>query len=151
MMTIFIFQLRDQGMFGKSRFSTTSCYGSLPALKKSRRDYWDISCDGNTLRLNVDYYHSEFIGQLDQMNERDQVRSFIYKDLANTLTHITKSAPADLFERIDIIRVHLKFPQGKLNVISEGKDLVPLRSMRNPDHIASLLRDRVQVQENWSQ
>ncbi len=151
MMAIFVFQLREQGFFGKSRYRTTSCSGALATLQKYKKDYWDLDCDGNTMVVKINYLRSEYLGQLDQMQSQDAVRSFLYKDLANTLTTIAVRSPNELLERVDIIRLHLKLPQLSVNVITEGKDIAPLAQMRDTKNIASLLQDTVQVQESWNE
>ncbi len=151
MMTIFVFQLREQGFFGKSRFRTTSCTGTIAILKKYQKDYWDLDCDENTMILSINYLRSEYLGQLDQMKAKDTVRSFLYKDLANTLTTIAVRSPNELLERVDIIRLQLKLPQLTVNVITEGKDIAPLYQMRDTKNIANLLKETVQVQELWNE
>ena len=151
MMTILVFQLREQGFFGKSRFRTTSCDGTVVTLRKHSKDYWDMECDGNTLIVNINYLRSEYLGQLDQMKSKDGVRSFLYKDLANTLTTIAVRSPNELLSRIDVIRLHLKLPQLSVNVVTVGKEIAPLSQMRDTKNIANLLRETVQVQESWNE
>ncbi|MCB9091751.1 MAG: hypothetical protein H6621_03520 [Halobacteriovoraceae bacterium] len=148
-MAIFIFQLRDKGLFQTDRFQTYSCNTVRNVLKKNIPNFWKIDCLKNNLSIVIDHMRSPYLNQIDGIVDQDQVRSFVYKDLANNLSLIAKNSPTEVLERVDIVTIRVLLPQLELNAISEGRDITPLATLENKDHIANQLHETVQVQEKW--
>ena len=149
MLFILYMDLNRRGIFNSARYSTFSCNAVIPTLKKATPPYWKLQCQKNNLHITIDYLKSPHLSKVDQMIDRDTIRSFAYKDLANAITLTAVKSPQDLLERVDIVRFEQIFPQLTLNSITEGEDLTPLAKMENQKNIANLLKEKVQVQESW--
>jgi len=145
-MSIFLFQLRDQGFFKKraSQMLPTSCKAVKVRLDKYYHKTWNIECNENNLVLEIPV-DKKIVSH--DLKEPKLLRATMYKALANSYISVSKYAPQDSLERTMIISLRLIHPHMTLNSISEGKHVLNLKNMKNFKNISAHIQKTIQVQE----
>lgn len=146
LMSIFLFQLRDQGFFKKraSSMLPTSCKAVKVRLDKYFHKTWKIECLENNLSLEIPVDEKVVSHKL---TDTKILRAQMYKALANSYISVSKYAPQESLERTMIISVRLVHPNMTLNSISEGKHVYNLKNMKNFKNISAHIKQTIQVQE----
>ncbi len=144
LMTLFLFQLRDKGIFQSRRESMTasSCKAVGVMLNKRIPSNWDSTCEGNNLAISINF-------AIEEKNFKDveNLRAIMYRDLANDLILIAKNSPSDSLERTDIVRVRMNHSKLEINAVTEGRFIVKLSTIKSAELIKEHLKATVQVKE----
>lgn len=141
---IFIFDLKNKG-FLKDRMENltpTSCKSAIVMLNHRRPKNWNFTCKQNNLHVSIslDDSHTPKV-------ETKNIRAFLYRELANSLVFISQNSLSESLERTMIIHLYIDHTQLGINAITEGKDIVQLKTMKNPKFIKDHLQKTVQVKE----
>ncbi len=150
-LAIFLFQLRDQGYFKNraDKLIPTSCKAVRARLDKYLHKTWKLKCQKNNLEVVIPVPKKTFanISTSSPVKMKEELRSGMYRLLANSYISISKYSPPDSLERTDIISISLRHPQIHVNSVSEGKHVVNLKSMKSFDKIKEHLQRTIQIQE----
>ena len=146
LMSIFLFQLRDQGFFkGRAaKMLPTSCKAVKVRLDKFYHKTWTIECNENNLSLVIPVDKKVVDPDL---KDPKLLKATMYKALANSYISVAKYAPHESLERTMIISVRLVHPHMTLNSISEGRHVINLKNMKNFKNISAHMQQTIQVQE----
>lgn len=146
LMSLFLFQLRDQGFFKDraAKMLPTSCKAVKVRLDKYFHKTWKIACDGNNLNLEIPV--DKKVVNYD-LKDPKVLKPIMYKALANSYISVSKYSPQDSLERTMIISIRLIHPHMTLNSISEGRHVFNLKNMKNFKLISEHLQKTIQVQE----
>lgn len=144
LMALFLFQLRDKGIFESRRESMTasSCKATRVMLDKRIPSNWNSLCEGNNLAISINYSLKE-----SEYKELDNLRAIMFRELANDLILIAKNSPIDSLERTDIVRVRMNHPKLEINALTEGKFIVKLATIKSSELLKEHLKATVQVKE----
>lgn len=137
---LFIHQVtskEDLGFLRSKRFDTSPCRAALVRIEKHVPGNWKTECEGNNLAV--------IIKELEK--SEDNIRILLYRQLANHMSFIAKVAMSDLLEKIDFVRFKLIHDELTINAVTEGKYIVKLATLEDPDLIRGHLQSTVQVQE----
>lgn len=146
LMTIFLFQLRDKGIFSKraERMIPTSCRAVEVRLAKYMSPSWEISCNDNNLVV-VTKTDPNVIK--DELKDPKELKPVMYKALANIYTSISKYSPNDSLSRTGIVSVRLIHKNLTLNSISEGRHVANIQGMKNLKNLSEHFKQTIRVQE----
>lgn len=133
---------RKQGWFRREALIPTSCKAVRVKLDRRIPANWSSDCDGNNLMLVMNFAEPK-----DKPIPEAELKTVLYKTLANNLKSVALNSPGDNLERTDIVSVRLIHPRLTINAVSEGKYVVKLATMNDPTMIAEHLKVTVQVQE----
>lgn len=143
MMAVFLMTIGNQkGWFRRDNLIPTSCKAVLVKLDRRIPASWSTECDGNNLAIKMNFAEPK-----DKPIPADQLRTTLFRTLANNLKSVALNSPEDNLERTDIVSVRLIHPKLTINAVSEGKYVVKLATMNDPAMIAEHLKVTVQVQE----
>ncbi len=146
MMVILLFQLNKKGFFESRRAKLTPSSCKAVQVKLDRRipENWKTHCEGqsfNNLAILIK------LSLKKKFKEKNDLKAYLYREMANNLIHIAKNSPDDNLERTDIVRLKIIHPQIEINAISEGRFIVKLATLKDKRLIAQHLQTTVQVQE----
>ena len=139
---LFLMQVsRDKkwGLFNNEKLNPTSCKAALVKLQKKTPANWQLSCEGNNMAVEIK--------ELAIPDKANNVKVLMYRQLANHMAFIARSSTPDILEKVFFIRFKLMHPQLEINAVTEGKFIVKLVSLENPEHIMTHLQSTVQVKE----
>jgi hypothetical protein len=142
MFGLFLFQVsRGQkwGLFHNDKLLATSCRAVLIRLEKKIPANWKAFCEGNNLAVEIK--------EVSIPKEQSNLKSLMYRQLANYMTFIARSSHTDLLEKVFFIRLKLTHPKFEINAVTEGKFIVKLATLEVPEHIMTHLQSTVQVKE----
>ncbi len=143
MMSIFLMTVgRRQGWFNRDNLIPTSCRAVTVKLDRRIPASWSTQCEGNNLLITMN-----FAEEKDKPIADAELRTVLFRTLANNLKSVALNSPSDNLERTDIVSVRLIHPRMTINSVSEGKYVVKLATMNDPAMIAEHLKVTVQVQE----
>jgi hypothetical protein len=127
------------GIFHNQKLIPTSCKAVIVPLEKRIPGNWKIFCEGNNLAVEIN--------EIAIPEKSVNLKTLMYRQLANHMSFIARSAPADILEKVFIIRFKLDHSGMEINAVTEGKFIVKLTTLETPDHIMSHLKSTVQVKE----
>jgi hypothetical protein len=143
MFGLFVIQVsRDKkwGIFNNDKLISNSCRGSLVRIEKKIPANWKIFCEGNNLAVEVQ--------EVAIPEKATNINVLMYRQLANHMSFIARVSTPDLLEKVFLVRFKLTHPKLEINAVTEGKYIVKLNTLENPEHIMSHLKSTVQVKEN---
>ncbi|ATH08777.1 hypothetical protein BIY24_12710 [Halobacteriovorax marinus] len=145
LMALFLFQLRDKGIFQSRKESMTasSCKAVRVMLDKRIPSNWNSKCEGNNLALSINMMIEQ-----SKYKSFENLRAIMYRELANDLILTAKNSPSDSLERTDIVRVRLNHDKLEINAITEGRFIVKLATIKSSQLIKEHLKATVQVKES---
>ena len=143
MMGLFLFQVaRDQkwGIFYNEKLIATSCKGALVKIEKQIPENWKAFCEGNNLAVEIN--------EMAVPPEATNLRSLMYRQLANHMAYVARISHTDILEKVDFVRFRVDHPKMVINAVTEGKYIVKLATLESPEHIMTHLKTTVQVKED---
>jgi len=130
-------QKEEWGIFANKKLIPTSCSAALVRIEKKIPSNWKVECEGNNLAVFI-----------KESVEKDQnLQMIMYRQLANHMTYIAKVSTSDILEKVEFVRFQLIHEKLTINAVTEGKYIVKLATLEEPDLIRSHLHSTVQVQE----
>lgn len=143
MMGLFLYQVAtDQkwSIFQNDKLIATSCKGVLVKLEKQIPANWKIYCEGNNLAVEIK--------ELTVPPEATNLRTLMYRQLANHMSFVARSTHPDILEKVLFVRFKVMHPKMVINAVTEGKYIVKLATLESPEHIMTHLQSTVQVKED---
>lgn len=143
MFGLFLFQVsREQkwGIFHNDKLRATSCNAVLTKLQRKIPDNWKVFCEGNNLAVEIK--------EISIPESATNLRSLMYRQLANHMSFVARSSHTDLLEKVFIVRFKVMHPKMTINAVTEGKFIVKLATLETPEHIMAHLKSTVQVKED---
>ncbi len=139
---LFIYQVNQKekwGLFHNEKLVPTSCRAALVRIQKKTPSNWNLFCEGNNLAVEI----------LEDARNADPttLKPIMYRQLANHMSFVARVSQEDILEKVFFVRFKLRNPKMELNAVTEGKFIVKLASLENPEHIMSHLKSTVQVKE----
>ena len=142
MFSLFLYQVAMKekwGIFYNAKLIPTSCKAVLVGLEKRVPANWKIFCEGNNLAVEI--------VEVAIPEEAENLKSLMYRQLANHMTFVARSTHADLLEKVMFVRFHLAHKGLSIDAVTEGKFIVKLATLENTEHIMTHLKSTVQVKE----
>ena len=129
----------------RERFETTSCRGVLAMLDRTLPANQRAWCEGNHLAVDMVYPAPE----RGKLLSRSVLCPLLYREMANFLKFLAneQTAPLDILERVEIVRLKLIHPQVTIYAVVLGKHLVEISTIAPPLRLAEHLKTTVRVQE----
>lgn len=143
MMGLFLYQVAtDQkwSIFQNDKLVSTSCKAVVVKLEKLIPANWKIFCEGNNLAVEIN--------ELAVPPEATNLRTLMYRQLANHMSYVARSSHSDILEKVYFVRFRLTHPKMVINAVTEGKYIVKLATLESPEHIMTHLQSTVQVKED---
>ena len=142
MFTLFLFQVAKKekwGIFHNDKLVSTACRGVLIRLEKKVPENWKVFCEGNNLAVEIN--------EIAIAEKATNIKLLMYRQLANHMAYVARLATIDILEKVMFVRFRLTHPDLTINAVTEGKFIVKLATLENPEHIMTHLKSTVQVQE----
>jgi hypothetical protein len=142
MFSLFLYQVASKekwGIFANQKLISTSCRGVLVGLEKRIPQNWKVFCEGNNLAIEIQ--------EIAIPEKANDIKILLYRQLANHMTHVAQISAVDILEKVMFVRFRLNHPEMEINAVTEGKFIVKLATLTNPEHIMSHLKTTVQVKE----
>jgi hypothetical protein len=142
MFSLFLFQVAKKekwGIFHNDKLVSTACRGVLIRLEKKVPENWKVFCEGNNLAVEIN--------EIAIPEKATNIKLLMYRQLANHMAYVARLATIDILEKVMFVRFRLTHPDLTINAVTEGKFIVKLATLENPDHIMTHLKSTVQVQE----
>lgn len=142
MFSLFLYQVANDkqfNLFNNDRFTSNSCKALLVKLEKDIPGNWKAFCEGNNLAVEIN--------EVDIPKDEKNIKSLMYRELANHMSFVARTSYSDFLEKIFFVRFKLMHPKMEINAVTEGKFLIKLKTLENPQHIMSHLKSTVQVKE----
>lgn len=142
MFSLFLFQVAKKekwGIFHNDKLVSTACRGVLIRLEKKVPENWKVFCEGNNLAVEIN--------EIAIPEKATNIKLLMYRQLANHMAYVARLATADILEKVMFVRFRLTHPDLIINAVTEGKFIVKLATLENPEHIMTHLKSTVQVQE----
>ena len=127
------------GIFYNEKLTSTSCKGASIRLVKKIPGNWNLFCEGNNMAVEIK--------EIAIPEKAPNLRSLMYRQLANHMSFIARSAETDILEKVLFVRFKLVHPQMEINAVTEGQYIVKLKTLESPEHIMAHLKSTVQVKE----
>ena len=128
---IFIYDLRSRKgyFFDREELKANSCRSSLVKLNKRIPKTWEASCEKDNIFIEIKSEAN------NKKIEEKNLKSFLYRELANSLIFIAENAFLDSLEKVMIVRIKLISNDLVLNAITEGKYLVKFKTIKEKKFI----------------
>jgi hypothetical protein len=142
MFTLFIIQVIKKehwGLFLNQKLVPTSCKAVLVRLEKKIPANWRAFCEGNNLALDIQ--------EVTIPENTANLQSVMFRSLANHMSFVARISTVDILEKVFIVRFHVEHPKMNIDAVTEGKFIVKLATLENPEHIMAHLKSTVQVKE----
>jgi hypothetical protein len=142
MFSLFLFQVAKKekwGIFHNDKLISTACRGVLIRLEKKVPENWKVFCEGNNLAVEIK--------EIAIPEKATNIKLLMYRQLANHMAYVARLATIDILEKVMFVRFRLTHPDLTINAVTEGKFIVKLATLENPEHIMTHLKSTVQVQE----
>jgi hypothetical protein len=146
MMGIFIYELKNpktNPWFYRDNLIPSSCKNVEFHLKKHIPANWKLTCDNENLKIDI---HKD-LWDSKQVPEMDQLKTLMYRDLANNLKSIADNSPTESLSNILIVRIEMSHARMHIAAITEGKFLAQLTNLKTPDFIRDHLKSTVTIKE----
>ena len=143
MFCLFLFQVSKKEkwvIFHNDKLISTPCRGVLIRLEKKVPENWKVFCEGNNLAV--------VINEIAIPKKAANLQLLMYRQLANHMSFVARLATVDILEKVMFVRFRLTHPNLIINAVTEGKFIVKLATLENPDHIMTHLKSTVQVKES---
>jgi hypothetical protein len=127
------------GIFYNEKLRSTSCHAALVKIEKRIPANWKMFCEGNNLAVEI--------VEVAIPENATNLQSLMYRQLANHMSFVARVSHPDILEKVYIVRFRLTHPKMVINAVTEGKYIVKLVSLDNPEHIMTHLKSTVQVKE----
>lgn len=127
------------GLFHNDKLISTSCKAVLVKLEKKIPENWKVFCEGNNLAVEVN--------ELALPKKATNLKVLMYRQLANHMSYTARISTADILEKVYLVRFKVSHPKMEINAVTEGKFIVKLVTLENPEHIMTHLQSTVQVKE----
>jgi hypothetical protein len=111
----------------------------LIRLEKKVPENWKVFCEGNNLAVEIN--------EIAIAEKATNIKLLMYRQLANHMAYVARLATIDILEKVMFVRFRLTHPDLTINAVTEGKFIVKLATLENPEHIMTHLKSTVQVQE----
>lgn len=134
-----VYRKEKWGLFHNDRLIATSCRGALVRIEKKIPANWKTFCEGNNLAVEIK--------EVAIPEKATNLKVLMYRQLANHMAFIAKVSTTDILEKVDFVRFKLMHPKLEINAVSEGKYIVKLLTLENPEHIMTHLKSTVLVKE----
>lgn len=143
---IFTYQLVQKGYFSNRTklLRATSCNAVLVKLNRRIPKEWTTLCDYNNLTVSIPVT----IPDTEPLKDPNNRKTFLYRELANHLIHISKNSPNDNLEQTLMVRVILESDDLIINALTEGKYLATFATLKTPELIKKHLKSVVKVIES---
>ena len=115
----------------------TSCRALQVKLDRRIPEHWSSHCRENNLIVEITEENTLPEGKEEMI---------LYRMLANSMVHIAHYSPSDNLERTHTVAVTLHHPRLTLKAVTEGKLMVKLQTMKDPQLIGEHLKATVQTQ-----
>lgn|GEM_PF-690933 len=131
-----------------------SCNAVLIPLNRRIPQTWKANCKENDLEVTTTLDDQTIDSVLKKVNLNGQterelvVKKIHYKELANSLVHISRQSPNYTLERTGYVTVYLATRHLKLAAYTHGKYLFKLASLTDPQMISEHLKATVQIKES---
>lgn len=138
---LFIHQVATKekwGIFQNDRYTPTSCRAAIVKIDKHIPANWKTECEGNNLAI--------FIKENTPVDDQN-LQPMMYRQLANHMSYVAKISLIDVLEKVDWVRFKIIHKKMIINAVTEGKYIVKLATLEDPELIRSHLQSTVQVQE----
>lgn len=142
MFSLFLFNVSRKnpwGIFHNEKLISTSCRGALVRLEKKVPENWKVFCEGNNLAVEIK--------EIAIPPKAANIKLLMYRQLANHMAYVARLATTDILEKVMFVRFRLTHPDLIINAVTEGKYIVKLATLENPEHIMTHLKSTVQVKE----
>lgn len=142
MFSLFLFNVskkKSWGIFHNEKLNTTSCRGALVKLEKNVPENWKVFCEGNNLAVEI--------REIAIPEKAANIKLLMYRQLANHMAYVARLATTDILEKVMFVRFRITHPDLIINAVTEGKYIVKLATLENPEHIMTHLKSTVQVKE----
>jgi hypothetical protein len=123
----------------RKEFIVSSCSGVIGSLKTKVPDNWKLKCENENLAITIQKEQS--------FNDTNELKTYLYRELANSLSFISKNAAEESLAKILIIRLEIFHRNLRINAVTEGQYLVKLKNLRDPNFIRDHLQATVNVKE----
>jgi hypothetical protein len=140
---LFIYQVAQDkkwGIFHNEKLTSTSCKAVVLKLEKAIPANWKSFCEGNNLAVEIK--------EVGIPPATPNLRSLMYRQLANHMSFVARSTHADILEKVFFVRFKLMHSKMEINAVTEGKFIVKLATLETPQHIMTHLESTVQVKED---
>lgn len=142
LMALFIYQVANEekwGVFYNQKLTSTSCRAEVIKIEKKIPANWRAFCEGNNLAVEIK--------ELGVPADAKNLKSLMYRQLANHMSHVARISHTDILEKVDFVRFKVMHPKMEINAVTEGKFIVKLATLESPEHIMTHLQSTVQVKE----
>lgn len=142
MFSLFLYQVAMKekwGIFANEKLISTSCKGVLVRLQKKVPENWNVFCEGNNLAVEIN--------EIAIPKKASNLRALMYRQLANHMAFVARTSTLDILEKVFFVRFHIVHPKLTIDAVTEGKFIVKLATLENPEHIMTHLKSTVQVKE----
>ncbi len=142
MFSLFLYQVATKekwGIFANEKLISNSCKGVLVRLQKKVPENWNVFCEGNNLAVEIN--------EIAIPKKASNLRALMYRQLANHMAFVARTSTLDILEKVFFVRFHLVHPKLIIDAVTEGKFIVKLATLENPEHIMTHLKSTVQVKE----
>jgi hypothetical protein len=139
---MFLYQVASKekwGVFSNPKLISTSCKAVVIQVEKRIPANWKVFCEGNNLAVDIK--------ELAVPEDANHLEALMYRQLANHMSFVAKTALPDILEKVDFVRFHLDHPKMEINAVTEGKFIVKLATLETPEHIMTHLKSTVQVKQ----
>lgn len=133
---------REGKLFKREALNPTSCKAVLVKLNRRIPQSWKTHCNGNNLNITL---NKSLIPK--EKDNREMLRTLLYRELANDLIVIANNSPVDNLERTELVSLKLVHPQMTIGALTEGKFLAKFSTLRDQRLILDHFQQTVQVQE----
>lgn len=139
---MFIYQVgtKEQwGIFANEKLHSTTCRAVIIQLEKKLPANWKAFCEGNNLAVEIE--------EIAIPPKAANIESLMYRQLANHMSFVARSAHVDMLEKVNFVRFRLSHEKIVINAVTEGKFIVKLATLETPEHIMTHLKSTVQVKQ----
>jgi hypothetical protein len=127
------------GIFERDTFKTWSCKPIQVKLeRKGLPSGWEMDCSKILLKFEI---------ELSENVSEDLVKSYMYKELANSLVWIARNSPGDTLEKVQFVQVEVNTDTLKIVALTPGEHLQVFKQLKDEKQIKRHLQSTVKVKE----
>jgi len=142
MFGLFLYQVNKKEKWTLSineKLNSSSCKAVLVRLEKKIPANWKTYCEGNNLAVEIQ--------EVAIPEKATNLRALMYRQLVNHMSFTSRVCTKDILEKIFLVCFKLSHSKMEINAVTEGKYLIKLTTLENPEHIMAHLKSTVQVKE----
>lgn len=142
------YEKRKEGssLFEREALKSTSCHAILVSLEKRVPKNWKVSCQGNVLYAKIEEKKLPDGKALSDL-KTPELKTYLYRQLANHLIFISKNILSESLARVDLIKMVMKSPNLDIEAFSTGEAITHLATLKNPEFIKKHLQNSVKIKE----